>query len=207
MRRALLLAILGFSTAGPPAAAPQPSADSLAMLRTLDDAVRANPGDHAAWHQRGMLAWAMARAHRRTGELDTDAGRSLVAVADSSLRRASQLAEREPRYLIDLGRFRGSSLSSLTRRHASGMYERALDHAREQGDSAAVAEALASLGVIAWRRYESIADRHVYSAIFTDPDAEGLIGRQAFAQRRRVPAEVGQDLLQSVARMYVGAVG
>ena len=175
MRRTLLFAVLTLSIAWPRAHHAQSSPDSLAMLRALDDAVRANPHDHAAWHRRGMLAWEMARAHRRLGAIDTDAGRSLVAIADSSLRRAASLAENEPRYLIDLGRFRGSSLSSLTRRHAQGLYERALDLARKQGDSASVAEALASLGVLAWRRYESVADRHIYSAIFKDPDAEGLI--------------------------------
>jgi GWxTD domain-containing protein len=122
-----------------------------------------------------MLAWSIARAQRRVSDIESDSGPSLFRVADSSLQRALKLREDEPRYLIELGRFRWSSTSSLTRRRASGMFERALGLARKQRNSVMVAEALAALGVIAWRRYEGIADRHIYSAIFSNPDAEGLI--------------------------------
>jgi GWxTD domain-containing protein len=153
----------------------QPSADSVAMLRALDDAVRADPRDHAAWHRRGLLAWAIARTQQRTDDVERSGAPSLLQVADSSLRRAAKLDESEPRYLTDLGRFRWSSTVSISRRRAEGMYERALSLARKRHDSAAAAEALSALGVVAWRRYEGIADRHIYSAIFRDPDGEGLI--------------------------------
>jgi GWxTD domain-containing protein len=149
--------------------------DSAAMLRALEETVRANPNDHAAWYRRGMLAWGIARAQRRVVDVEPASGPSLLQVAESSLQRAAKLDEDEPRYLIELGRFRWSSTASMTRRRASGMYERALAMARKQHDSAAMAEALAALGVIAWRRYEAVADRHIYSAIFKDPDGEGLI--------------------------------
>ena len=174
MRRAafVLLAVSLISTTPVNA---QSSTDSLALLRELDAAVRANPRDHASWFQRGMVAWSIARAQRRITDIESDSGPSLFRVADSSLQRAVKLREDAPRYLIELGRFRWSSTSSLTRRRAPGMFERALDLARKQGDSAMVAEALAALGVVGWRRYEGIADRHIYSAIFSDPDAEGLI--------------------------------
>jgi GWxTD domain-containing protein len=174
MRYAVPLAFLAFALARPTAADAQ-SADSLGMLRELDRAVRENPSDHAAWYRRGMLAWAIARAQRRIGDGEPDSGQSFFEVADSSLQRAVKLRESEARYLIELGRFRWSSTSAFTRRRAAGMYERALSLARKQRDSAAMAEALAALGVIAWRRYESIADRHIYSAIFSGPDTEGLI--------------------------------
>ena len=156
-------------------ASAQTSADSAGLLRALDEAVRANPDDHAAWHRRGMLAWAIARAQRRVTDVEPEHGPSLLQVAESSLQRAVKLDEHQPRYLIELGRFRWSSTATITRRRASGLYERALDMARKQHDSAAMADALAELGVIAWRRYEGIADRHIYSAIFRDPDSEGLI--------------------------------
>jgi GWxTD domain-containing protein len=153
----------------------QTAADSAGMLRALDDAVRANPRDPATWYRRGMLAWTIARAQRKVADTEPVNGPSLLQVAESSLQRAVKLDEDEPRYLIELGRFRWSSTASMTRRRAGGMYERALSLARRQHDSAAMAEALAALGVIAWRRYEGIADRHIYSAIFKDPDGEGLI--------------------------------
>jgi GWxTD domain-containing protein len=175
MRPVALLAVLALSVAWAPVVDAQSSPDSVAMLRALADSVRANPDDHGAWYRRGTLAWAMARAQRRLADVEPDSGSSLLEVADSSLQRAVKLSASEPRYLIELGRFRWSSTASLTRRRAPGMYEHALDLARKQYDSATAAEALAALGVVAWRRYESIADRHIYSAIFKDPDAEGLI--------------------------------
>jgi GWxTD domain-containing protein len=174
MRRAGLV-LLALSVVATTSVDAQSSTDSLALLRGLDAAVRANPGDHAAWFQRGLLAWSVARAQRRITDIESDSVPSLLRVADSSLQHAVRLRETEPRYLIELGRFRWSSTSSLTRRRAPGMFERALDLARKQRDTAMIAEALAALGVVAWRRYEGIADRHIYSAIFSDPDAEGLI--------------------------------
>ena len=151
------------------------SADSVAMLRALDEAVRTNPRDHAAWHRRGMLAWAIARTQERQSDSQPAGVPSLLQVAESSLQLAVKLERTEPGYLTDLGWFRWSSTASISRRRAEGMYERALDLARKRQDRSAAAEALAALGVVAWRRYEGIADRHIYSATFRDPDGEGLI--------------------------------
>jgi len=174
MRRPALV-VLALSLLPASVSGAQTAPDSATMLRQLDEAVRANPDDHAAWYRRGMLAWAIARAQRRVADVEPATGPSLLQVAESSLQRAAKLDEDEPRYLIELGRFRWSSTASMTRRRAGGMYERALSMARKQHDSTAMAEALAALGVIAWRRYEGVADRHIYSAIFKDPDGEGLI--------------------------------
>ena len=182
MRRTLVVALLLFSLATPsavaqialatgaPAAAP--ADDSLATLRALDDAVRRNPSDHAAWNRRGTLAWSIARAERRRSNGEPGV---FADIADSSLRRAVELNDTSARYLVDLARYRWASSSSLTRRHAPGMFERARDLARDRGDEVALGNALAALGTVAWRKYEGIADRHIYSAIFRDPDAEGLI--------------------------------
>ncbi len=174
MRRPALV-VLALSLMPASVSGAQTAPDSASMLRALDQAVRANPEDHAAWHRRGMLAWAIARAQRRVADVEPASGPSLLQVAESSLERAVKLGQDEPRYLIELGRFRWSSTASIARRRARGTYARALDMAHKQHDSAAMAEALAALGVIAWRHYEGIADRHIYSAIFKDPDGEGLI--------------------------------
>ncbi len=174
MRR-FVLVVAGLSLACVSLAEAQASRDSALTLRALDEAVRAFPADHGAWYHRGVLAWTMARAQRHDGNVAGDKSPRLLQVAESSLQRAVKLNERDPRYLIELGRFRWSSSASLARRRAGGMYERALALARQQNDSAAMAEALAALGVVAWRRYEGVADRHIYSSIFNDPDGEGLI--------------------------------
>src|SRR5687768_949900 len=145
MRRSFLV-VLALSLLRAPVADAQTATDSAAALRALDAAVRADPTDHSAWHRRGMLAWAMARAHRRVGDGEPEKGSPFLQVAESSLQRAVKLNEREPRYLIELARFRWSSPTSIGRRRAGGMYERARDLARKQQDSPAMAEALAALG-------------------------------------------------------------
>src|SRR5688572_11094530 len=99
--------LLGFAVAEA-----QTSTDAVGALRALDDAVRADPTDHRAWHRRGMLAWTMAREQRRLGDRESAKNPSLLQAAESSLQRAVRLNEREPRYLIELGRFRWSSPTS-----------------------------------------------------------------------------------------------
>src|SRR5687767_14498098 len=205
MRR-FVLVVLAFSLARVSLAQAQTSGDSALTLRALDEAVRAFPTDHGAWYHRGVLAWTLARAQRREGDVAGDKGASLLQVAESSLQRAVKLNERDPRYLIELGRFRWSSAASIARRRAGGMYERALDLARQQNDSASVAEALAALGVIAWRRYEAVADRHIYSSIFTDPDGEGLIDdERAIAYFVENASKIAASKHWSGQREYDGA--
>ena len=175
MSHAAVLAVAGLALLGAPSARAQSATDSLARLHALTEAVRADRSNHAAWYERGMLAWAIARQQRRVTDIRNDSGPSLFDVADSSLQRALKLRDDDARYVLALGRYRWSSVNGLTRRRAPAMFDRALRLARKQGDSATVAEALGALGVVAWRRYETIADRHIYSAIFTDPEAEGLV--------------------------------
>ncbi len=205
MRRPVL-AILALAFLRAHLVVAQPSTDSASLLRSLDDAVRADPADHDAWHRRGMVAWTLAREQRRNGGDDTDKGSSLLQVAEASLERAVKLNEREPRYLIELGRFRWSSPASMARRRAGGLYERALDLARKHNDSTLMAEALAALGVIAWRRYEGVADRHIYSSIFNDPDGEGLIDdERAIAYFVENASRIAASKNWSGQREYEGA--
>ncbi len=205
MRRPVL-AILALAFLRAHLVVAQPSTDSASLLRSLDDAVRADPADHDAWHRRGMVAWTLAREQRRNGGDDTDKGSSLLQVAEASLERAVKLNEQEPRYLIELGRFRWSSPASMARRRAGGLYERALDLARKHNDSTLMAEALAALGVIAWRRYEGVADRHIYSSIFNDPDGEGLIDdERAIAYFVENASRIAASKNWSGQREYEGA--
>jgi len=77
--------------------------DSAGALRLLDAAVRANASDGEAWHRRGVLAWRMSGAEKRTGFMKRAANEALLNVADSSLRLATRYAPGSPGYLVALG--------------------------------------------------------------------------------------------------------
>ncbi len=104
--RTLQLAIGRFSVlavvcaAGAGAQAPRGSdtlsaaavADSLTVLGRLSGRVRSHPADTSAWHELGMIAWALAtRAKGSSPPPGIDATR-LGRLADTSLRIAAELA-------------------------------------------------------------------------------------------------------------------
>ena len=93
--------------------------DSVGALQMLDAAVRANASDGEAWHRRGVLAWRMSGAEKRTGFMKRNANEALLNLADSSLRLATRYAPGSPGYLVDLGRFDLTSNSAATRGHGS----------------------------------------------------------------------------------------
>src|SRR5919199_1468547 len=177
MRQMLLaIALVGASSAGIASAHAQDlllaRADSLALrgdslgaLRLLDDAVRANATNAVVWHRRGVLAWRMSGAERRTGFMKRDANDSLLALADSSLVLATRYGANSPDYLVDLGRFYLTSNSARVRSRATKLFEQALKAARKSGDSAVISRAADEMGMTWWRRYEDRADRHIYSAV------------------------------------------
>src|SRR5919201_3628223 len=139
--------------------------DSLGALRLLDDAVRENSTNAAVWHRRGVLAWRMSGAEKRTGFMKREANDSLLALADSSLLLATRYGVNSPDYLVDLGRFYLTSNSAKVRSRATELFERSLKAARKSGDSAVISRAADEMGMTWWRRYEDRADRHIYSAV------------------------------------------
>jgi GWxTD domain-containing protein len=139
--------------------------DSSAALHTLDAAVLARPKDAAAWSQRGLVAWRLARAEERIGFMKRVANDSLVRMADSSLSIAVALAPDNARYLVDLGRFDLTSNSAAVRGRATKLFERAVASAQKSGDSLALSLATDEMGMTWWRRYVDRADRHIYSVI------------------------------------------
>jgi GWxTD domain-containing protein len=175
MRWATLLLLLGASAAGARAAAQASrfaDADSLVVkgdsagaLALLDAAVRANGSDGEAWHRRGVLAWSMSGAEKRTGFMKRTANESLLTIADSSLRLATRYAPGTPGYLVDLGRFNLTSNSASVRGRAMRLFETALKAARKSGDRAILTRAADEMGMTWWRRYEDLADRNIYSVI------------------------------------------
>src|ERR671937_320503 len=139
--------------------------DSLGALRLLDDAVRENSTNAAVWHRRGVLAWRLSGAEKRTGFMKREANDSLLALADSSLLLATRYGVNSPDYLVDLGRFYLTSNSAKVRSRATKLFEQALKAARKSGDSAAISRAADEMGMTWWRRYEDRADRHIYSTV------------------------------------------
>src|SRR5919197_2007669 len=177
MRQMLLaIALAGASSVGIASARTQdllrPRADSLMLrgdsmgaLRLLDDAVREHSTNAAAWHRRGVLAWRMSGAEKRTGFMKREANDSLLALADSTLLLATRYGANSPDYLVDLGRFYLTSNSAGVRSRATKLFDRALKAARKGGDSAVISRAADEMGMTWWRRYEDRADRHIYSAV------------------------------------------
>ena len=139
--------------------------DSAGAQTALRDAVEAHQNDPMAWHARGMLAWRMARAEDRIGFMKRVANDTLLAIADSSLHRAVELAPEDPRYLIDLGRFDLTSNSANVRGRASSLFDKALALGLKHNDSLAISSASDEVGLVWWRSYIDRADRSIYSYI------------------------------------------
>src|ERR1700712_4709574 len=142
--------------------------DSAGALRLLDAAVRANASDGEAWHRRGVLAWHMSGAEKRTGFMKRSANEALLNLADSSLRLATRYAPGSPGYLVDLGRFDLTSNSAAVRGRARPLFEEALRVARKGKDPVVLSHAADEMGMTWWRKYEDIADRNIYSAIISN---------------------------------------
>ncbi len=178
MRCALLFLLLAASSLRAQTATQEKlfaSADSLASegdsagaLRLLDAAVRANASDGEAWHRRGVLAWRMSGAEKRTGFMKRNANEALLTLADSSLRLATRYAPGSPGYLVDLGRFDLTSNSAAVRGRAKPLFEEALKAARKGSDAKVLSRAADEMGMTWWRKYEDIADRNIYSAIISN---------------------------------------
>jgi GWxTD domain-containing protein len=137
--------------------------DSLKELRSLDAVIQRADAGSDTWHYRGMLAWGLSDAERRTGFMERTANDSLLDVAEESLKQA--VRDGNAGYLVDLGRFYLTSNSAKVRSRAKELFEKALDAARKSGDSVAMARAQDELGMTWWRRYVDRANRHIYSYV------------------------------------------
>lgn len=134
-------------------------ADSQAALRAIDQHLRSNANDAAAWHRRGMVAWALAERGRSPNPPRGLDPLRLSHLADTSLRRAAQMAPSNVKYRLTVGRFLLASNNSVARTAAVGFVNAALDLARASKDSALIAETALEAGRIYWRRYDGLAHR------------------------------------------------
>ena len=143
------------------ALAPAAVADSLRVLDELERAAR-RPGTSAAdWYRRGMIGWALAvRARSPDPPRGLDATR-LGRLADTSLRIAVRLEPGNARYRLTMGRFLIESGVAMTRSAAGGFFTEALRLARVGADDPLHAEAAVEVGLVAWRRYDVLANRRM----------------------------------------------
>ena len=136
-------------------------ADSQAVLRTLDEKVRANVNDPASWYHIGMIAWALAdRAHAPNPPRDLDATR-IYHLADSALRMAAAMAPKKAAYRVTVGKFLLVGGNPITRSAAIREFSTAVDVARATHDSAALAESAIEYGRVFWRRYDALNHRRM----------------------------------------------
>ena len=175
--------------------------DSAGALRLLDAAVRANASDGEAWHRRGVLAWRMSGAEKRTGFMKRSANEALLNVADSSLRLATQYAPGSPGYLVDLGRFDLTSNSAAVRKRAKPLFEQALKAARKGNDIEVLSRAADEMGMTWWRHYEDIADRNIYSTII-----KNVKDRTFTRDPRSIAYFVDRQAIRASAQDWSGAL-
>jgi GWxTD domain-containing protein len=161
--------------------------DSAGARALLEDAVRRDKRDAAAWHQLGLMSWNSAKSKRAPGFISDRRVISLLQLADSALRLATQFAPDSARYWLSLGRFNLTSGVATMRASASGQVGNALVAAQKTGDSLLLAAAADEVGMATWRRYEPVANRGL------DNTGAGI----SLASIKRTEA---YDYLQSVAR-------
>jgi GWxTD domain-containing protein len=175
--------------------------DSLGALQLLDAAVRANSSDGEAWHRRGLLAWRMSGAEKRTGFMKRNANEALLNLADSSLRLATRYAPGSPGYLVDMGRFDLTSNSAAVRGRAKPLFEEALGAARKGKDPIVLSRAADEMGMTWWRKYEDMADRNIYSAII-----QNVKDRRFTKDPRSIAYFVDRQTIRAAAQEWSGGL-
>ncbi len=164
--------------------------DSSRALAFLDSALRAHPKNAAAWHQFGMLHWAMAASGRRGGYIGDTRVLSLLRGADSALRLATKHAPDSAQYWVTLGRFNLQSDVASMHFAASRQMENAYKAATRIRDSLFMAMGADEIGNAIWRRYETTVNLAM-------PVNGGHVQLQTNARWRR---GLAKDFLETFAK-------
>lgn len=134
------------------------SDSSLARLAKMAESA---PSNAQAWNAFGRAASNATRTQWRRGVVDASSVRLIVA-AETSLARAVRLAPENVEYSIDLAtHLFGVSPTNITR--AESILERALAIATKTGSGESLSRVADKLGIMQWRRYESLADRRGFT--------------------------------------------
>ena len=144
------------SSASGSAVVSDPSGDST-LVRLAAAAANA-PSDAALWHRYGKASSEATRPQWRKGVMSSTKVANLVIAAESSLARAVRLAPDSVQYALDLAaHLFGVSPTNLSR--AEQVLEGAYASATRLADAARASRIADQLGVLAWRRYETVGDR------------------------------------------------
>jgi len=133
--------------------------DTTQALAVLAAAVLPRSTNAAVWHRYGVLLWQSVAANRRGGYMRDTKVTNTVRLADSALRLATQFAPDSAQYWITLAQFSLQSDMGPTRFAGSQQMANAQSAAERAGDSAWLALAADEVGLAAWRRRETTANR------------------------------------------------
>ncbi len=139
--------------------------DTTRAVSMLEDAVRRNKTDAAAWHQLGLLQWNQARSARNAAYMKDQKKIRMLVAADTALRLATKLAPDSARYWLNLSRFNIQSGLSTMRYASGGQAREGFDVATKSGDRLLIADAADLAGMASWRLYESSANRAISGSL------------------------------------------
>ena len=130
-------------------------AESLAVLRRLNEVVHKYPDSAAVWYHRGMLAWTLAARDNVPPPIRGLDWTLLGHMADTSLRRAAQLAPVHIEYKLAAGRYLASSFGGVNRTASMVQYRSAVKYVRTIADGRLHSEAALQAGRLYFRLYDS----------------------------------------------------
>lgn len=139
--------------------------DSLAVLHSLRGRVASAGNDSAAWHQVGILAWALSDHAKQVGSTRELSATSMYHLADTALRTAAAISARDVGYHLDVGRFLMTSTTPGVRSSARAALDEAAALARAGGTPAQRGMAALAAGRAHWLRYDAMANRYVFTGI------------------------------------------
>lgn len=133
--------------------------DTVQALALLADAVTPRSTNAAVWHRYGVLLWQQVADKRRGGFIADQRAIRTLRLADSALRLATQFARDSAAYWVTLAQFNLQSDVATMRFAATQQMALAQEAAMLVGDSVWLALAADEVGLAAWRRRETTANR------------------------------------------------
>lgn len=138
--------------------------DTTQALAVLAAAVAPRSTNAAVWHRYGVLLWQQVAAKRHGGFMADQQAIRTLRLADSALRLATQFARDSASYWITLAQFNLQSDVATMRFAATQQMASAQEAAAQAGDSAWLGLAADEVGLAAWRRRETTANRAAVGA-------------------------------------------
>lgn len=169
---------------------PEAAAESLKTIQHLNQVIKDKPDSAAAWYRRGMIAWALAARDNIPPPIRGLDWTLLGHMADTSLRRAAQMAPGHIEYQLAAGRYLASSFGGLNRTAASVQYGQAVKRARTIDDPALHGAAALEAGLLYFRFYDNF--EHV-SVAGDDPAVQ--------AYNRRGTEDIAPPTIEEVSAL------